>query len=574
MEPILWFAVMAHVLDVLHVAWRPLLFVFVVYRSSDLVIVARMLLRAAGLLPDRFLRERHALPDALLLIPTLLAGERELDALCAAVRSALDNGYPGSLHVCVVIDHADAAPALVTRLQRWAEAFSRPTGARLWVLPVPRRSGKALAMEHALDFVRRKVAAGEIEAFPPVFFNLDADSSLSPSALERLAWTLVTPRGFFHERPMIVAANVCVRRAHFWQGFRHALTMRGQLALQVAREYACFIGLGRHTARVLPVTGVSGALYCTWSEIHLQAPRYAPFIATLRLRDWLLWWLGRAPPSFAAAPVEPNLASTTGPGDDTWIAWLAMSARWTNDRIDLELPRSPLAALLETLRQVVSRPIAYDARAIVATSTPQTVRALWRQRRRWNTSRLWLVQRRGLSLLFTWTVAWPVLADLALTFVTNATVVAGFLLWPLLARPALWLPLLLLGHLLQLLLRGSSTLLAMIQGGVGWSSPMLLALPLSGLFHLVFNVATTVVGHFEDVFLVGVDTGFAPEEALVACGVGRIALAFRIRRAIALALRSLRRADVPLGWFWLGWRETAWTRDGYRGWGRSAKRRT
>jgi len=104
----------------------------------------------------------------------------------------------------------------------------------------------------------------------------------------------------------------------------------------------------------------------------------------------------------------------------------------------------------------------------------------------------------------------------------------------------------------------------------------LLALPLSGIYHLIFNVLTTAVGLIADVFLFGINTGFAPEQTLVRAGTGRVALLFRVRRAFALTLRSALRGDVPFGAFWFGWGETPWTRNGYEGWtlrrGRAARR--
>jgi len=61
-------------------------------------------------------------------------------------------------------------------------------------------------------------------------------------------------------------------------------------------------------------------------------------------------------------------------------------------------------------------------------------------------------------------------------------------------------------------------------------------------------------------------TGFAPETTLIRGGSHRLALAFRLRRALSLVVRSAVMGDVPLGWFWLGWGATPWTPSGYEGW--------
>jgi hypothetical protein len=68
------------------------------------------------------------------------------------------------------------------------------------------------------------------------------------------------------------------------------------------------------------------------------------------------------------------------------------------------------------------------------------------------------------------------------------------------------------------------------------------------------------------VLLVGNVTGFAPETTLIRGGSARIALLYRLRRALLLAVRAVRRGDVPIGKFWLGWGATRWTPSGYAGW--------
>jgi hypothetical protein len=49
-------------------------------------------------------------------------------------------------------------------------------------------------------------------------------------------------------------------------------------------------------------------------------------------------------------------------------------------------------------------------------------------------------------------------------------------------------------------------------------------------------------------------------------GCERVALLFRVRRLLALSVRSVLYGDVPLGSFWFGWHETAWTPNGFEGW--------
>jgi hypothetical protein len=89
---------------------------------------------------------------------------------------------------------------------------------------------------------------------------------------------------------------------------------------------------------------------------------------------------------------------------------------------------------------------------------------------------------------------------------------------------------------------------------------------LSPLYALFFSYLPAVVGGVNDVFLFGNVTGFAPETTLIRGGSSRIALLFRLRRALSLAFRAAVRGDVVFGAFWFGWRETRWTPSGYRGW--------
>jgi hypothetical protein len=83
---------------------------------------------------------------------------------------------------------------------------------------------------------------------------------------------------------------------------------------------------------------------------------------------------------------------------------------------------------------------------------------------------------------------------------------------------------------------------------------------------MFFNVLPTIIGSVQDIFLFGVNTRFSPERTHIRSGTTRIALAFRIRRALTLAVRSILLNDVPLGLFWFGWGETPWTPSGFEGW--------
>ena len=553
-----------------------LLIIFVLYQSNYLVLFLKLIARHGRPPPPPLAPEDC--PDAMLVLPTLLVKPAELDGLQRAITSVLDNGYPGRMLICPAIDHASAAPTLVARLRAWVRELELRDGAEIVIATSPVRVGKAMAIEQAIRAVRAQIERGERQGWPTVFFSMDADSEVTPGSLERATATMLRRGRWSGDRPLIVPANLGVRTDHYWQGWRHFFTVAGQLSIQVATEFTVCLSLNRHNGfRLMPVVGVSGALYATWTDLYLEAPRYAAFTRSLRKRDWLWWWLGRRPPSYRDFKGTCPEA-TIGPGDDTWIAWLAISARWSRgpdgERIDLELPPTPWHALYWSIRSYFVRAVVFEPEARVYTSTPTSIRGLYKQRVRWNSARVWLLGRFGTSLLYKWQLGLFVVLEVGLTLLFAAVLFAVLLLWPLSRAQPHWLPILLLATLASFLIRAGATVLGMLQEGDfprRWHK--LLALPLSGLYRLVFNTSTAIVGYFKDIFLFGLNTNFAPEETLERTGTGRVALAYRCRRAVLLAVRAVRHGDVPLGRFWLGWHETPWTPNGYRGWTNPARRR-
>jgi hypothetical protein len=123
-----------------------------------------------------------------------------------------------------------------------------------------------------------------------------------------------------------------------------------------------------------------------------------------------------------------------------------------------------------------------------------------------------------------------------------------------------------MGYALQTLIAAVLTVTALIINDELKHWRIMLGLPLVPAYNLVFKWLPSAVGVTSDVLMFGNVTGFTPEWTLKRGGSVRIALLFRLRRASALAIRSIVRGDVPFGAFWFGWRETAWTPSGFEGW--------
>jgi hypothetical protein len=423
------------------------------------------------------------------------------------------------------------------------------------------------------------VARGGSEAFPPIYFSIDGDGTLGEHALERLVDRLTTPYRWSGQLRRVVASKPCIRPDLFWQGWSLAsfysfFTVEGQLYRQVAREFLLGNVSRLNWKPLFLRMTIPGGLYCTWSELLVQAPRFMGFLHTVCLRDWLLWWLGRPPPSFDESTAPPLPEALTGPSDDTCISFLAQMSTWRGARLTIEAPRTPLHALGRLIRAYFwERTVDYAPEARVFTYTPTAIKALWIQRVRWNSSRFECSYRFKNALAFHWQVGFP----MALQWISIPQIFHGalyYLVLPylLVGRVGLLLALL-MGYFAQALIVAFYTLMALMVERQ-WRSfwPVLFAVPLAPVY-LSINLLSSTWGISKDLFFFGNATKFAPEWTFEKGKTVRFALLFRVRRLLALSVRALVIGDVPLGSFWLGWRETSWTPNGYEGWTTGKRRR-
>lgn len=577
MNELLWSLRIRDSVEILGPFVWPVLVAMGLYQVHYIVLLFQCLVRLARYGTKAPPVKPGARPAAVLVMPTLLRNEDELDGLQKAITSAATNGYPGELTIIAAIDDGRGKPKIYAALEAWAKTFedrlrASDSSVRILVTCTPRRTGKAVAIDNGVEYLKAQIEKGLHPAFPPLFFNMDADSALGEHALVRLVDVLMKKHPFSNQYPSIVTSNVSIARSEYWRGWKSFFTVRGQLSIGVAAEFIVSM-LGKHNLKLHLVPGASGALYCTWSKLHLMAPKWAGFMQTLRWRDVAKWWLGAEPPSFTNSTCEHRPEAMTGPGDDTWVTWLGYCARWENGELTLDLPRTPAHAFFYFVRGWFLRALKYEPYAVVETKTPTTIKALFKQRVRWNTSRVELSQRWSPALPFCWTLFSPTVVSTILIVYFNSMEALGLILLPF-AISRGFLPHAVIGFAVYTVMRVAATAfgIALDPGGFKKHGHKMLGLVMSTPYHFVFNKMTTFWGYVNDVFLFGVNTGFSPEETHIKSRLPRVAIGYRLRRACALCIRALVHNDVPLGWFWLGWHETAWTPNGFEGWTSGKKR--
>lgn len=520
--------------------------------------------------------ERGPVPSGLIVIPTLLRQKDELEAIKTTIANVMQNAYPGKLLIVASIDGFGEAPQMYLALREWiaSQQSNLPQNVWLYVTGTPMRRGKPLAIEHAVHHVKELVSRGEHEEFPKIYFSTDADADLGPRALEHIARRLCARNPITGAPGKAVAGNLYVRGNSYWKGWRHFFTVEGQLSIQVAREYLV-TNVARHNKRPFPLSGTTGVLYCMWTELFLEAPRFMGFMRTLKLTDWLKWWVGFGPPKFSESTAKPIPELMAGDTDDTVSAFIAILARWENGRFTLDAPRTPLHAFYYLVRSFLfERALRYEPEARVYTSSPTTIKSLWKQRVRWNTARIEVAGRFWSSFFYHWDLGVSAIGVVGFIFKYVFFGAFYYVAVPFALGQGSYYARVGTAFALQLAVYALWTTMALAMNGElrkNWR--LLLALPCAPTYILVFSFWTTFTGVLHDVFLFGNVTKFAPETTLIRGASKRIALLARMRRFTTLLLRSAIYGDVPFGIFWFGWGETSWTPSEYAGW-TSGKRPT
>jgi hypothetical protein len=507
-------------------------------------------------------------PTGIVVIPSLLRNREDLDAITTTIESAATNGYPSELVIVASVDGRTEFPVMYAELERWVATRKYVANVHVYVTGTATRLGKMMAVEAGVSLMKDLVARGRHARFPDVYFSIDGDGTLGAHAIERLAAQLSRRHPITGNLRRIVAGKICIRPDLFWRGWRSFFTIEGQLYIQAAREFVVS-NVSRYNWKLTPRIGVPGALYCTWSDLLLTAPRYMGFMQTLRFRDWLSWMVGGGAPKFSESNAPSLPEALTGASDDTCMAFLASIAQWKDGRLDFDAPKTPLHAIGRFfVSYFVERSHYYEPEARVYTYSPPTLSALWKQRVRWNSSRVECAGRFWRAFWFHWEIGLPVSAHLMLLLHTVFEVGGYYVLLPYYCFGSSHAVLgFVLGYAAQTFAYSLYTMMSLSlerERRDYWR--VLLCLPLASAYCIAINCFGCVYGVTKDIFLFGNTTNFAPEWTLMKGGCERIALSFRIRRFIALAVRSVLVGDVPLGTFWFGWTETRWTPSGFTGW--------
>ena len=221
----------------------------------------------------------------------------------------------------------------------------------------------------------------------------------------------------------------------------------------------------------------------------------------------------------------------------------------------------------------LERAIQYEPEARVFTTSPTTIRALMKQRKRWNTARIELTGRLWRALGYHWTLGFTAACVMLLMARSVLFGLLAYLALPLALVHEYLLTGFLLAYACHVFLAGLLTVFALLLNNELKYWRLLLALPLTPLYGFWFKWLPGTWGWISDVLLFGNVTGFAPEATLIKGGSVRIALSFRIKRFCLLLVRAVLHGDVPFGKFWFGWGETPWTPSGFEGF-TSKKRRS
>jgi len=527
---------------------------------------AYLAIKGDSFVPHRF----GELPSGLIVIPSLLRNEEDYQGIIGTLQSCSNNNYPNNLIIIVSVDGNKENPELYQRLIDWMNNYQHPDNIRLHITYNDKRLSKMMAIETGVNHMHQLIKEGKYDSFPPIYFSIDADGTLSEHALERLATKLTTRHWITGNYRKVVAGNPMVPTTEVFKDWKEFFTVRGQNNINIARQFL-LANLHRANLSPVPFIALPGAIYTTWSQVIINAPKITGYLQTIGFMDWVKWWLGKPLPKISEVNAEPLPEALTGSTDDTSIGIVASLSWWKDGKLEFDAPRSPIHAFGRMLREwFIERSHGHDMHARAYTFTPPTMRGLWLQRIRWNSSRVEVSGRFSKAFLFWWecgsaflTTLARILANLFYTIVIYCVVPFFFMVGS--------------NHIMYGIIFGyffnmfCTSLYVVIACAITPESraylKVLYAAPIAWIYTLCFEFGPAAVGVVKDIFFFGTNVRFCPEWTLIKGKSSRVAVLFRIRRFISMCFRSVVYGDVPFGSWWFGWREhEPYVKSGYHGW--------
>jgi hypothetical protein len=190
--------------------------------------------------------------STLVVIPSLLRVEEELRSMQSTVESVASNGYPGHLLIVLSIDGTAAAPALYAQLEAWGQSRRWNDHTWLYVTGTADRRSKPMAIDHAMEFVKRPGARRASTPPSRGVCEHGCRRGSRPAFARSASYIACNQRNPFTGAPARAVAAACTCAATTsGAGWRHFFTVSGQLNLQVARDYYVS-NVGRYNLRWLP----------------------------------------------------------------------------------------------------------------------------------------------------------------------------------------------------------------------------------------------------------------------------------------------------------------------------------
>jgi len=513
-------------------------------------------------------------PAAMIVVPSLLRDEFDHIEIIGAIDSAAKNNYPGELHIIASVDGYTENPKQYEALVNWINTQKYSNNIHLHITNNIIRRGKQMAIDAAINYMIDFVKQNKI-VMPPIYFSLDADETIDDGSLRFLVERLMTKHWLTGNYRRLITAHVVINKGIMWKDWKSFFTNKGQMYLYAARGFFSFNPLQENT-NILPIPTVLGQLFCTWSDVMIQAPRFMGYLQTIKNSDWIKWWFGVEPPKFSDYTGESLPQALCGNTDDTSIAMIVNMCWWNNGKLSWDFPATPLHSFCRMLKDIfIERVQDHESRAKVNTFMPPAMKGLWAQRVRWFSCRPETNGRFWRSFQFNWSVAIPFYLNLSQLISPTISIVFFYVILPF----VVWSHWSVITWSIYLFVIAYVTqfwylfMVWIFDEKRSQFTHLIITyfIPTTRFYQIIFFHFTMFVGVFQDVCWNGCNVKFYTSKTLIDSRASRIAIAYRVRRFFNCLWRSIRYGDIEFGSFWWSWQAypkynltngfTGWTKD-------------